>query len=60
MTDSRRHSAFTLVELLDLLAGGNLSLPNPIPLLQTPIPAFLCPSDTNSDRPLVPQQRHFG
>jgi prepilin-type N-terminal cleavage/methylation domain-containing protein/prepilin-type processing-associated H-X9-DG protein len=50
----------TQLSLLDLLAGGNPSLPNPISLLQTPIPAFLCPSDTNPDKPLVPQQRHFG
>jgi prepilin-type N-terminal cleavage/methylation domain-containing protein/prepilin-type processing-associated H-X9-DG protein len=50
----------TRLSLMALLAGQNPSVPNPVPLLQTSIPAFLCPSDANRDKPLVGSERHFG
>ena len=46
------------VSLQFLLAGAYAPLPDPIKDLQTFIPAYVCPSDTNDG--LAHQNRHFG
>lgn len=50
----------TKYTLMELLAGANPNLPNPLPLLQTPLSAFVCPSDANPEAPLTSGARHFG
>jgi prepilin-type processing-associated H-X9-DG protein len=49
---------------VDLLRFGNNSLPQGSPqllkVLQTAIPSFVCPSDSNAFKPLSHQNRHFG
>jgi len=52
--------AVTKYTLTDTLAGLNPALPNPLPLLQTEIKGFVCPSDSNKFAPLVHTSRHFG
>jgi prepilin-type processing-associated H-X9-DG protein len=39
-------------------AGLNPAVPNPVATLQTPISAFVCPTDTNDG--IAHQNRHFG
>lgn len=46
--------------LMDTLAKRNPQLPNPLPLLQTHVPSFTCPSDSNRNFPLVHNNRHWG
>jgi prepilin-type N-terminal cleavage/methylation domain-containing protein/prepilin-type processing-associated H-X9-DG protein len=46
--------------LVDTLAKQNPGLQNPIPLLQTEIKSFVCPSDSNKFHPLAHTNRHFG
>ena len=46
--------------LNQVLAKKNPSLPDPTKILQTKIPIFICPSDSNSSEPLSSADRHFG
>lgn len=53
----------TKFTLEDTLAGLNPQLPQPLPLLQSKLEAFVCPSDSSggeTEPGLAPQQRHFG
>ena len=55
--------AVTKYTLKDTLAGLNPQLPEPVPLLQTPIPGFVCPSDASggeTNEYWAPRQRHWG
>jgi prepilin-type processing-associated H-X9-DG protein len=57
MQDALGVQQFTLNQVL---SRRNKSLQNPIPLLQTPIQVYLCPSDSNPNPPTVTSGRHFG
>src|SRR5262245_23108019 len=46
--------------LNQVLAKKNPSLQDPVTLLQTSIPIFNCPSDSNPNPPTVTNARHFG
>src|SRR5262245_8657385 len=47
-------------QLNQVLAKKNPALREPLPLLQSSIPIFLCPSDANPNPPTTTQSRHFG